>query len=57
MTASRLPSQKRALAGVELGDEVGVAVQPAVAVQEVGDTPVAKVGRRLGFVDLVVQLE
>jgi hypothetical protein len=42
------------LAGVDVGGEIGVAVHAAVAVQEVGDTAVAVVGRRLGLVHVIV---
>jgi len=45
---------QRTLAGVNVGGEIGVAVHAAIAVQEVGDSPVAVVGRRLGLVHVIV---
>jgi len=44
----------RTLAGVDVGSQIRVAVHAAIAVQEVGDTPVAVVGRSLGLVQVLV---
>ena len=43
-----------ALAGVDVSGEIGIAVHAAVAVEEVGDTPITVVGRRLRLVDVIV---
>jgi hypothetical protein len=42
------------LASVDVGGEIRIAVHAAVAVEEMGDTPVAVVGRRLGVVHVIV---